>query len=304
MKNKETPAVMFSLLLTSGLFFHCHSSNINQEEEERKKIEHYLKTAEIVTVEKDEQAGRTAPWRIKLDDGKKARPGLFKHLDRRRPSLFADSYKYELAAYELNKLLHLNIVPPVVEREIEGKKGALQLFIQDALPESNRKRRNIAPPRLEDHQNILEMINVFENLVYDEECFDAEDTLIDRKEWKVWRVDFSMAFSPTSGLIPGCRISRCSRKLYQNLVELDADTVRAELKPYLNPQEIDAVLKRKSIIIDKIKKLIEEKGEDSVLFLQKHKGGLSWKKHPQVSFIRHSEFSLLSTLTRSPQRCF
>ena len=37
--------------------------------------------------------------------------------------------KSEVAAYELDKILQLDMVPPSVERVIEGQKGALQLWV-------------------------------------------------------------------------------------------------------------------------------------------------------------------------------
>lgn len=264
MKIKKGWIGWFSLGVIGPLFCFGYFS-LFPIKKETKNMEHYLRTAEVVSVEKRE-TGRTAPWRIKLDDGKTVRFGHFKHLDRRRPSLFADSYKYELAAYELNKLLQLRLVPPMVEREIEGTLGSLQLFIPNALSESNRRRKNMEPPHSDEHQNILEIINIFENLVYEEECLDADDILIQKEDWKVWRVDFSMAFSPVLQLIPGCQIRRCSQKLYQNLRKLDKKTLKNKLKPYLNKEEMDAVWKRKNLITEKIKQLIQEKGESSVLF--------------------------------------
>jgi len=152
-----------------------------------------------------------------------------------------------------------------VEREIQGLKGSLQLLIEGCINESVRKRRNIEPPEPKSFQNALEEINVFVNLVYNERI-DTDDILIHREDWKVWRVDFSEAFSPSPELIPGCEITRCSKKLYQNLLKLDNVVVKAKLKPYLNDQEIEALLTRKNIIVEHIKQLIKEKGEKSVLF--------------------------------------
>lgn len=37
--------------------------------------------------------------------------------------LYIDSYKAEIVAWELDKLLDLQILPPIVERKVEGKKG-------------------------------------------------------------------------------------------------------------------------------------------------------------------------------------
>ena len=233
---------------------------------DQEKLENYLRTAKIVSVGKDAEAGRTAPWKITLDDGKTRRQGHFKYINRFRPSLLPDSYKYEIAAYELDKLLDLKIVPPVVEREIEGTTGSLQLYLEGCIKEAERKRRKIVPPDPESFQNMMEVINVFENLVHEEECFDASDTLVNLDDWKVCRVDFSMAFSPLPELIPGCKINKCSHKLYQNLLQLDDIQVRNKLKLYLNNPEIEALLQRKKIIIEKIEQLIKEKGQKAVLF--------------------------------------
>jgi len=89
---------------------------------------------------------------------------------------------------------------------------------------------------------------------------------MDKKDWKVWRVDFSEAFPPSPELIPGCEITRCSKKLYQNLTKLEDKVIKAKLKHYLNDEEMGMLLKRKKLIIEKIKKLIAEKGEKSILF--------------------------------------
>ncbi len=41
------------------------------------------------------------------------------------------SYKSEIAAYQIDKLLNLNMVPLTVEREINGEKGSLQLWVHN-----------------------------------------------------------------------------------------------------------------------------------------------------------------------------
>ena len=268
MSNKKGFALILCLIFIFGSLPACTPQENKKEQENPmdKEIETYLKTAKVVSKEISPEGGRTAPWKVILDDGKVRRKGHFKYIDRTRPSTLPDSYKYDIAAYELSKLLGLDIIVPVVGREIEGLKGSLQLFIEDCLTETDRKRQSFEPPDPEQHQKALEEISVFENLVSDEECFDSDDTLIELKDWKVWRVDFSMAFFPVDELLPGCKISCCSKKFYQNLQKLDHKAVKAALKPYLNKQEINGLLKRKKIILDQIKALIEEKGEESVLF--------------------------------------
>ncbi len=259
MKTKILIIVTFFVLFSFANSYKRINLIVGQE-----NIEHYLRTAQIVSIKIDPKAGRTEAWHIILDDGKVSCKGYFKYVNRTRPAPLADSYRYEIAAYELDKLMHLNAVPPVVEREIKGMKGSLQLFIENCITENHRQRTNIEPPYPKLFQNVLNDIIIFENLTYNERS-DLNDILIHEEDWKVWRIDFSQAFSPQPELIPGSNISHCSKKFFQNLLKLDNEIIMAKLKLYLNDEEIRALLKRKELIIEKIKQLIKEKGETFVL---------------------------------------
>lgn len=259
MRNKVILSINFFICFILIIWGNCKHQIDNQKNLKQKDIENYLRTAHIAAVEIDPKGGRTEAWRISLNDGKIARKGIFKYIDRSRPAILADSYKYEIAAYELDKLLNLNIVPSVIEREIQDLKGALQLMVEDCITEYYRKLANIEPTDPKAFQSVLEDINIFENLTYNKR--DANDILINKDNWKVYRVDFSQAFSPTSELLPGCKITSYSKKLYENLKKLDNSTVIEKLSPYLNDEELKALLERKNIIIDKIKQLINQENQ-------------------------------------------
>ncbi|NIO47954.1 MAG: hypothetical protein GTN73_00730 [Candidatus Aminicenantes bacterium] len=268
MKNKKALIIMIFICFFSGTWVQSKSQAVTQENAKQKKLENFLRTAKIVS--KRRAGGRGENWIISLDDGKISRYGFFKLLDATRPdALIPDSYKYGIAAYELDKLLDLNLIPPVVEREIEGRKGSLQIFIEGALNESVRRMKNIKPPDPEKFKNTMEDLSVFENLTYSPSfCGEREldDILImHKKDWKVWRVDFSEAFAPSPELIPECEITGCSKKLCQNLIKLEDEKIKAKLEHYLNDEEMSMLLKRKELIIEKIKKLIEKKAEESIL---------------------------------------
>jgi hypothetical protein len=228
-------------------------------------LEKVLREAKIGKIEKEKLGGRTGPWLITLENGAVKQRAVFRHVDRRRPLQTPDSYKYDIAAYELTKLLGIELIPPVVEREIEDRKGSLQVFLEDCIREKDRKRKKLEPPNSKAFSNALEETKVFENLTYDE-CQDTDDLYVHRDDWRVCRVDFSEAFAPIPELLPGCGITVCSRKLYEGLLKLDEETVKSTLGSYLDYQEIGALLIRKGLIVDKIKTLIGEKGEEAVLF--------------------------------------
>jgi len=147
------------------------------------ETEKFLLTAEVVSIEKHLEIGRTNFWKVLLNDGKKELKAIFKYVNRSRPSLFSDSYKYEIAAYKVNKILGINLVPPVVERKINGQTGSLQIMIENVLTERNRKIQNIEPEKPDVFKNDIDTIKIFEILVNDQ-CNDSEDILIQKDDWK------------------------------------------------------------------------------------------------------------------------
>lgn len=46
---------------------------------------------------------------------------------------FRESYQNEIAAYELDKLLKMDMVPPTVERQIDGRTGAAQRWVENVI---------------------------------------------------------------------------------------------------------------------------------------------------------------------------
>ncbi len=212
-------------------------------------------------------AGRTDPWKVRLELGGVERWAQFKYVDRPRPAAIPDSFRYELAAYALARHLGLDFVPPVVWRGINDYPGSLQIFVDDAIRESEVKRRNVALDDPEAHDRALADLRVFINLVSDR-C-DAErdrDILVQNGTGKVFAVDFSQAFDPRTGTVPGCDISRCSRALYERVRHWDRDEVTRLLGGYLNEDELRALQARAAAVLDEIRDQIRLKGESAVLF--------------------------------------
>lgn len=228
------------------------------------ELEGFLRTARVMETFKSDEKGRTAPWRAILDDGRVRRRAIFKYVDRRRPHPFADSWRYELAAYEINKALGLTLVPPAVEREVDGLKGSLQIFVEGAprIEDLLRSPRRTENGRTE---RDLRACRVFENLVFNS-CADDRDTYIDPADGHIFRVDFSSGFAPEARLLPDCEITRSSRALYRALLAWDDLEMARLLAPYLDADERQALGKRRGLIVARIAALIREKGESAVLF--------------------------------------
>ncbi len=250
--NEEEPPIAVSPVMPSA-------PRASPEE-----LEAFLRTARVVEIQKSDEKGRTAPWRVILDDGRILRRAIFKYVDRRRPHPFADSWRYEIAAYELSKALGMTLVPPTIEREIDGLTGSLQIFMEGALRVEDLMR---IPGRTEGGRTgrALRACRVFENLVHNA-CADGRDTYVMPDDGRLFRVDFSSGFAPSARLLPDCELTCSSRALYRALLAWDDRKMSDFLAPYLNADERDALGRRRKLIIDRIATLIREKGEDAVLF--------------------------------------
>ncbi|MBM3297772.1 MAG: hypothetical protein FJY83_09270 [Candidatus Aminicenantes bacterium] len=256
---------VFSALLT-GTSLLCRTQTLPPVPSPGGELERFLSRAEITSVDKALQSGRTSAWIVTLSDGTTSRRAFFKSIRRNRPAPMPDSYAYEIAAYELDKLLGLELVPVTVERTIEGRRGSLQLFLEGAESERSRLRKNLQPPDPEAYRDRLDEILVLEHLV----CaprLDLGDIIFRPDDWRPWRVDFSEAFPPSAALLPECVLERCSRRALTALSsKWDDAAVRERLKAYLNPAELEALLQRRRLILAEIKRLVEEKGEEAVLY--------------------------------------
>lgn len=113
----------------------------------RDQVEEFLRTARVVA-SRGTPRGITSPERLTLDDGKVRHDALFKRIDERKKGItrlgrsaeyeFKDSWKFEVAACEIDKLLGLNMVPVTVAREYMGTKGSLQYWVDNCMLEKER----------------------------------------------------------------------------------------------------------------------------------------------------------------------
>ena len=90
------------------------------------EIEAYLRTAPIVRTEETDR-GVTRPIRAFFAPGGAIESMVWKELRPGRPNGYYESYKSEIAAYELDKIMGMGMVPPTVERKYDGVTGSAQL---------------------------------------------------------------------------------------------------------------------------------------------------------------------------------
>ncbi|MCG8456235.1 MAG: hypothetical protein MI919_08125 [Holophagales bacterium] len=227
----------------------------------------FLSTAEMVG-KRELSNGTTRPWKVTLQkDGVRAH-AIFRHIDvkkdRNRLDQFRDSYIFEVAAYEVDRLLGLGHVPPAVLRQLDGHSGSLQLWVENARSETERieaEMRPTHPSRLVYQKHLM---RVFDNLISN---FDRNtgNMLVDG-EGKLWFVDHTRSFQRLPTLLDDRPVVLCGRKMWQRLLELDEAVLTERLDAYLDSVQIDAVEKRRRQLVKVLSERIAEVGEDGVLF--------------------------------------
>jgi hypothetical protein len=185
---------------------------------------------------------------------------------RNRQSLTLDScdrYVYEVAAYQVSRLLGFNRVPPVVSRSM-GRKGSVQIWLEDTLTEEQRRQRQLTSPQPMRWRQQWQIMSLFDNLVANRDR-NQGNILIDRS-WSIWYIDHTRAFLTSREPFSLERINHCERRVWQALQSVTDQEIRDRLSPYLSPFEIDTFLIRRERVVNHLEQLIAELGELAVLF--------------------------------------
>jgi len=239
----------------------------------KEQIKQFLLIAKVIKSE-HAQKGITDTLRLTLSDGNLTHDASFQAIDEHQATMetisgtelnFVDSYKYNIAAYELSELLGIDDMLPVyVERKWEGKTGSLGWWLPVKMDEVERHKQHLQPPDQDAWNKQMYKIRVFDELVYDTDT-NLTNVLIG-DDWKIWRVDFSRAFRRSRDVENSKNLIRCDRQLFEKLKTLDGKQLGAKTKGYLNQEEVKGVMARRDKIVTTFQKLISEKGESEVLY--------------------------------------
>jgi hypothetical protein len=242
------------------------------------QIKDFLKNAKI-TRSRTTSKGVTAPKRLTLTDGVITHDAIFQSVDDKQMVAnlggggrqtktemnFVDSYRYNLAAYALAELLGLDYMMPVyVERRWSGSTGSIGWWVTTLMDESDRLKKKIQPPNPTDWNNQMYRMRVFTALVRDTDR-NLTNVLI-TPEWKVFMIDFTRGFRLQPELMYNKDLAKMDRALWGKLQALERSAVKTAVRDWLTNSEIDAMMKRRDLLVAHFSKLIAESSEEKVLY--------------------------------------
>jgi hypothetical protein len=221
-------------------------------------IEQALATGLVARME-SVPIGVTKPQRATLAPGSPVQRFAWKALPPQRRGGFMESYKAEIAAYHLDRLLELGMVPPVVERTIDGKVGAAVLWIEQTT--GWNKDKPAKGPEPEWSKQISRM-KLFDQLIGNIDR--NQGNLLYDADWHLFLIDHSRAFTTRTSLGGIAALGAVDRRLWRAIDALTAEDVRRALGAWLTADEQRALLARRDKMRESIARLVKDKGEARV----------------------------------------
>jgi hypothetical protein len=221
-------------------------------------IAEYIRTAKIERVE-NIPVGVTRPQRAILAPGGLVSSVVVKNLPPGRKGGFWESYLSEIAAYEIDRLLELNMVPPTVERRINGNRMSAQMFVDRCVWLKDLKGQE--PPNVQHWNRQVHRQRVFDNLIANIDRNAGNLLVLRTPDWHLVLVDHSRCFTSTKKM--PFEMTMIDRPLFERLKALDKPTLEARVGRLL-ADGAAPILQRRDAIVRHFEQLAATKGEARV----------------------------------------
>jgi hypothetical protein len=226
-----------------------------------RETERFLAEAEVVAVE-DIGSGITQPQRLTLRAGDTTRRAIFKDVDvysneiaytNQFETSFQDSFEFEVAAYRLDRLLGIRLVPVTVLREVNGKRGSVQLWIERATNLEDLVNSGAECHNLDLLLERLMLMYVLDAVIYNVDR-NLCNVLVRGNDDLFYLIDHSRSFRTTKKL-PKLQEQRpipISRTVAARLQQLDETNLDERLGDLLTKRQRRAILARRDLLVEQL----------------------------------------------------
>jgi hypothetical protein len=264
MRLRLVAVVLIAVIAAAPLF-------AAQQVVQGKEVEDFLRRARF-TARQDLGTGVTRSLKVTLQLDGKTQSAVLKTIDQKRPGPvrnaagelerdFQDSWRTEVAAYELDKLLELGMVPATIERRspYDDVPASLQLWVEAAMSEAARRKNGVVPPNGIAWSEQLSNMYLFDALIYNTDRHP--DNLLITADFQVRLIDHSRSFRPNEELRNALELTRFSRKLVTKIEQLNSNMLGKALGNYLTLTQLEAIMKRRQLILDRVREQVKQFGE-------------------------------------------
>jgi hypothetical protein len=228
------------------------------------EYEEFLRTVEIVRTEGFKKGVTGKTKHAFLKPGGLTAEGALRTAQPGFADGFFESHKSEPAAYRLDRLLELDMVPPTVERRYNGEAVSLQLFIPNTKDLRDVTVQKLRAPDPERWNYQLHRAYMFDDLVANID--DNATNLMFDPQWNLIKIDCSRCF--TNRLVQpfgiGTKFNQIDRPFFERVKALDKATVAREIGDLVEGGAVDALFARRDAIVKAFEKLAMQKGGSQV----------------------------------------
>ena len=274
---KKRILVFFLFIIASAFLIQAFAQFTPEEIAQRPQWEEFLQTAKIIDQQQlKSREAVTEPWKLTLEKDGITRFALWKNPEGRQKG-YLEGWKWEIAAYRLDKYLELNMVPPTVERKFQENRGSCQLWVEYEMTLKQKYENNVkvVSYKVFPFNRATYLHRAFDNLIANEDRHQGN--VLITKDWRLILIDHSRSFRTSKKFIKDLiytekhkegpkEMKELPRAFVEKLKNMDFDMMKEIVGEYLTDEEIEAVLIRRDLILEWLDKRIKKLGEDQVLY--------------------------------------